>query len=95
MPENIKASIERLFHKITAKKFSLISMLSFPNIYHFAVNAHCTHFLPGAPLTASSGALIFVPQTGFAEICFSIILSPANRKKGYILFLQNKFATAP
>jgi hypothetical protein len=25
-----------------------------------AVNAHCTHFLPGAPLTASSGAFIFV-----------------------------------
>ena len=86
MPENIKASIERLFHKIPAMKFPLICMLSFPNIYHFTVNTHCMHFLPGAPLTASSGALIFVPQTGFAEICFSIILSPANRKKGYISF---------
>ena len=88
MPDHIKASIELLFHKIPAMKFPLICMLSFPNIYHFTVNAHCTHFLPRAPLTASSGALIFVPQTGFAEICFSIILSPANRKKGDILFLQ-------
>ena len=86
MPDHIKASIERLFQKIPAMKFPLISKSSFPNIYHFAVNAHCTHFLPGAPLTASSGALIFVPQTGFAEICFSIILSPANRKKGDISF---------
>ena len=83
MPDHIKASIELLFHKIPAMKFPLICMLSFPNIYHFAVNAHCTHFLPGAPLTASSGA---VPQTGFAEICFSIIFSPANRKKGNISF---------
>ena len=88
MPDHIKASIERLFNKIPAMKFPLISMSNFPNIYHFTVNAHCTYFLPGAPLTASSGALIFVPQTGFAEICFSIILSPANRKKGDILFLQ-------
>ena len=88
MPDHIKASIELLFHKIPAMKFPLISKSSFPNIYHFAVNAHCTHFLPGAPLTASSGAFMFVPQTGFAEICFSIILSPANRKKGDILFLQ-------
>ena len=86
MPDHIKASIELLFHKIPAMKFPLISKSSFANIYHFAVNAHCTHFLPGAPLTASSGALIFVPQTGFAEICFSIILSPANRKKEDISF---------
>ena len=86
MPENIKASIERLFHKITAKKFSLISMLSFPNIYHFTVNTHCTHFLPGAPLTAGSGVFIFIPQTGFAEIYFSIIFSPIHRKKGDISF---------
>ena len=86
MPDHIKASIERLFHKIPAMKFPLISKSSFPNIYHFTVNTHCMHFLPGAPLTASSGALIFVPQTGFAEICFSIILSPANRKKWDISF---------
>ena len=86
MPDHIKASIERLFHKIPAMKFALISKSSFPNIYHFTVNTHCMHFLPGAPLTASSGALIFVPQTGFAEICFSIILSPANRKKWDISF---------
>ena len=86
MPDHIKASIERLFHKIPAMKFPLISKSSFPNIYHFTVNTHCMHFLPGAPLTASSGALIFVPQTGFAEICFSIILFPANRKKGDISF---------
>ena len=88
MPEHIKTLIELLFHKIPAMKFPPISMSGFQSIYHFTVNAHCTHFLPGAPLTASSGALIFVPQTGFAEICFSIILSPANRKKGDILFLQ-------
>ena len=79
MPDHIKASIERLFHKIPAMKFSLICMLSFPNIY-------CTHYLPGAPLTAGSGAFIFIQQTGFAEICFSIIFSPANRKKGDISF---------
>ena len=86
MPDHIKASIERLFHKIPAMKFPPISMSGFQSIYHFTVNAHCTHFLPGAPLTAGSGAFIFVPQTGFAEICFSIILFPANRKKGYISF---------
>ena len=63
MPDHIKASIERLFHKIPAMKFPLICMLSFPNIYHFTVNAHCTHFLPGAPLTAGSGAFIFVKLT--------------------------------
>ena len=81
MPDHIKASIERLFHKIPAMKFPLISKSSFPNIYHFTVNTHCMHFLPGAPLTASSGALIFVPQTGFAEICFSIIFSSVALKK--------------
>ena len=86
MPDHIKASIELLFHKIPAMKFPPISMSGFQSIFLIAVNAHCTHFLPGAPLTASSGALIFVPQTGFAEICFSIILSPANRKKGDISF---------
>ena len=86
MPDHIKASIERLFHKISAMKFPLISKSSFPNIYHFTVNAHCTQFLPGAPLTASSGAFIFVPQTGFAEIYFSTIFSPIHRKKGDISF---------
>ena len=63
MPDHIKASIERLFHKIPAMKFPLISKSSFPNIYHFTVNAHCTHFLPRAPLTAGSGAFIFVKLT--------------------------------
>ena len=86
MPDHIKASIERLFHKIPAMKFPLICMSNFQSIYPFTVSTHCMHFLPGAPLTASSGALIFVPQTGFAEICFSIIFSPANRKKGNISF---------
>ena len=95
MPDHIKASIERLFHKISAMKFPLISKSSFPNIYHFTVNAHCTQFLPGAPLTASSGAFIFVPQTGFAEIYFSTIFSPIHRKKGGHFFRKNKFATAP
>ena len=86
MPENIKASIERLFHKIPAMKFPLICMSNFQSIYHFTVSTHCMHFLPGAPLTVGSGAFIFIQQTGFAEICFSIIFSPANRKKGDISF---------
>ena len=86
MPDHIKASIERLFHKIPAMKFPPISMSGFQSIYHFTVNIHCTHYLPGAPLTAGSGAFIFIQQTGFAEICFSIIFSPANRKKGDISF---------
>ena len=34
----------------------------------------------------TEGGCIFVPQTGFAEICFSIIFSPANKKKGNISF---------
>ena len=86
MPDHIKASIERLFHKIPAMKFPLISKSSFPNIYHFTVNTHCMHFLPGAPLTAGSGAFIFIQQTGFAEIYFSTIFSPIHRKKGDISF---------
>ena len=61
-------------------------MSNFQSIYHFTVSTHCMHFLPGAPLTAGSGAFIFIQQTGFAEICFSIIFSPANRKKGNISF---------
>ena len=84
MPDHIKASIELLFHKIPAMKFPPISMSGFHSVYHFTVNAHCMHFLPGAPLTASSGAFIFVPQTGFAEICFSIILSPSVASKKLI-----------
>ena len=86
MPEHIKALIELLFHKIPAMKFPPISMSGFQSIYHFTVSTHCMHFLPGAPLTAGSGAFIFIQQTGFAEICFSIIFSPANRKKGNISF---------
>ena len=88
MSDHIKASIELLFHKIPAMKFPPISMSGFQSIYHFTVNAHCTHFLPGAPLTAGSGVFIFIQQTGFAEIYFSIIFSPIHRKKGDILFLQ-------
>ena len=68
------------------KKATHISMSGFQSIYHFTVNAHCTHFLPGAPLTAGSGAFIFIQQTGFAEIYFSIIFSPIHRKKGDISF---------
>ena len=63
MPDHIKASIELLFHKTPAMKFPPISMSGFQSIYHFTVNAHCTHFLPGAPLTAGSGAFIFVKLT--------------------------------
>ena len=85
MPDHIKASIERLFHKIPAMKFPLISMSNFPNIYHFTVNTHCTHFLPGAPLTASSGALIFVPQTGFADIILLLIVFLSTGRRGTFL----------
>ena len=53
------------------------------------------HFLPGAPLTASSGALIFVPQTGFAEICFSNYIIFSQQEEGGHFFRKNKFATAP
>ena len=95
MPENIKASIERLFHKIPAMKFPLICMSNFQSIYHFTVSTHCMHFLPGAPLTASSGALIFVPQTGFAEICFSNYIISSQQEEGGHFFRKNKFATAP
>ena len=56
------------------------------SIYRYRNGIFYMYFLPGAPLTAGSGAFIFVPQTGFAEICFSIIFSPANRKKGNISF---------
>ena len=83
MPDHIKASIERLFHKIPAMKFPLISKSSFPNIYHFTVNTHCMHFLPGAPLTASSGAFIFVPQTGFARVCL-YFLQPTGRRGTFL-----------
>ena len=85
MPDHIKASIERLFHKIPAMKFLLISMSNFPNIYHFAVNAHCTHFLPGEPLTASSGAFMFVPQTGFAGIILLLIVFQSTGRRGTFL----------
>ena len=95
MPDHIKASIELLFHKTPAMKFPPISMSGFQSIYHFTVNAHCTHFLPGAPLTASSGALIFVPQTGFAEICFSNYIISSQQEEGGHFFRKNKFATAP
>ena len=86
MPDHIKASIELLFHKTPAMKFPPISMSGFQSIYHFTVNAHCTHFLPGASLTASAGAFIFVPQTGFAGIILLLIVSPIPRKKGDISF---------
>ena len=86
MPDHIKASIERLFHKIPAMKFPLICMSNFQSIYPFTVSTQCMHILPGAPLTAGSGGCIFVPQTGFAEIYFSTIFSPIHRKKGDISF---------
>ena len=60
MLDHINTSIELLFHIIPAMKFPPISMSGFQSIYHFTVNAHCTHFLPGALLTANSGAFIFV-----------------------------------
>ena len=85
MPEHIKALIELLFHKIPAMKFPLISKSSFPNIYHFTVNTHCMHFLPGAPLTASSGAFMFVPQTGFAGIILLLIVFQSTGRRGTFL----------
>ena len=47
------------------------------------------NFLPGAPLTAGSGAFIFVPQTGFAGIILLLIVSPipllpSHRKNLYL-----------
>ena len=85
MPDHIKASIERLFHKIPAMKFPLISKSSFPNIYHFTVNTHCMHFLPGAPLTASSGAFMFSTRTGFAGIIFLLIIPQSTGRRGTFL----------
>ena len=43
------------------------------------------HFLPGAPLTASSGALIFVPQTGFAGIILFLIVFQSTGRRGTFL----------
>ena len=85
MPEHIKALIELLFHKIPAMKFPPISMSGFQSIYHFTVNAHCTHFLPGAPLTAGSGAFIFVPQTGFADIILLLMAFQSPGRRGTFL----------
>ena len=85
MPENIKASIERLFHKIPAMKFPLICMSNFQSIYHFTVSTHCMHFLPGAPLTAGSGAFIFVTQTGFAGIILLLMVFQSTGRRGTFL----------
>ena len=78
MPDHIKASIELLFHKIPAMKFPLICMLSFPNIYHFTVNAHCTHFLPGAPLTANFSVERECPPSSVASKKLIFRTIPAN-----------------
>ena len=43
------------------------------------------HFLPGAPLTASSGALIFVPQTGFIGMSFNYIFSNQQEEMSPLL----------
>ena len=85
MPENIKASIERLFHKIPAMKFPLICMSNFQSIYHFTVSTHCMHFLPGAPLTAGSGAFIFVTRTGFAGIILLLMVFQSTGRRGTFL----------
>ena len=60
-------------------------MLSFPNIYHFTVNIHCKHYLPGAPLTAGSGAFIFIQQTGFAGIILLLIVFQSTGRRGTFL----------
>ena len=85
MSENIKASIERLFHKIPAMKFPLICMSNFQSIYHFTVSTHCMHFLPGAPLTAGSGAFIFIQQTGFADIILLLMVFQSTGRRGTFL----------
>ena len=78
MPDHIKASIERLFHKIPAMKFPLISKSSFPNIYHFTVNTHCMHFLPGAPLTANFSVERECPPSSVASKKLIFRTIPAN-----------------
>ena len=85
MTDHPKASIDLLFHKTPAMKFPPISMSGFQSIYHLTVNAHCTHFLPGAPLTASSGAFMFVPQTGFADIILLLIVFQSTGRRGTFL----------
>ena len=40
----------------------------------------------GVPLTEGSGAFMFVPQTGFADIILLLIVFPIHRKKGDISF---------
>ena len=85
MPDHIKVSIERLFHKIPAMKFPLICMSNFQSIYPFTVSTHCMHFLPGAPLTAGSGAFMFVPQTGFADIILLLMVFQSTGRRGTFL----------
>ena len=43
------------------------------------------HFLPGAPLTAGSGAFMFVPQTGFAGIILFLIVFQSTGRRGTFL----------
>jgi len=78
MPEHIKALIELLFHKIPAMKFPPISMSGFQSIYHFTVNAHCTHFLPGAPLTANFSVERECPPSSVASKKLIFRTIPAN-----------------
>ena len=93
-------SRDRFFRKsgIWKSNFRSIETFRYLNvkfsIYRYHNGIFYTNFLPGAPLTAGSGAFIFVPQTGFAEIRFSIIFSPANRKKGNISFVRTNLQLA-
>ena len=43
------------------------------------------HFLPGAPLTAGSGAFIFIQQTGFADIILLLIVFQSTGRRGTFL----------
>ena len=43
------------------------------------------NFLPGVPLTAGSGAFIFVPQTGFADIILLLIVFLSTGRRGTFL----------
>ena len=85
MPENIKASIERLFHKIPAMKFPLICMSNFQSIYHFTVSTHCMHFLPGAPLTVGSVPLYLFNRQDLRKYISQLYFLQSTGRRGTFL----------
>ena len=54
-------------------------------MYRYRNGIFYTNFLPGAPLTAGSGAFIFVPQTGFADIILLLIVFLSTGRRGTFL----------